>query len=468
MMASDSFCSELAANLVEACPDKVAEIFAADLRVCRSFCKDTNRAVSWFQHFSVHGLRHFEKGARPLANYALKHRGEMWHSLRWTGRELPPNVVANKPGQFAELDVPKTLKALLYECPEFFWSPEFKEACADPQWVSTSPDFFAAEVEAYMRADCSGRRSRAGQLLARLIAATDHAKCSTWCLSHLPPDSQVAAISQCLPSSVELSLRALPRRQAQVQDWLVFGAVPWPTRRQMLVAHACGCGAAGLLRRMRTASPELWQQLQACGAAALPWPAARTPPFVSELLEGSVRVRCVAEPKELLERLACAVAWVAWCGDARGWDRPAVQDAFAPLQWTVQPAASNGQAPADANHAGDESAGEDPMLLMAQHAKRGRRKHKHHKRKRRRRSPAAAKRLSPFESQASLSDVPAAAARHCSPEPAAARSMTGTQQAVTLRFGGGDEVAVTHGEALLCVALAGVVAATVHRSGGPG
>lgn len=111
-------------------------------QVCRSFCSDRGRAIAWFQHFSVNGLRHFEKGARPLANFALKHRADMWDLLCWIKRAWPPNVVANRPAQFSQLDVPSTIEALLHNCPQFFESMEFQQACDDQQWVSSSPGFF--------------------------------------------------------------------------------------------------------------------------------------------------------------------------------------------------------------------------------------------------------------------------------------------------------------------------------------
>lgn len=114
------------------------------IQVCRRFCKDQDRANAWFQHFSDNGLRHFEKGARALANFALKHRTGVWHLLCWTRRSWPPTVVANRPGHFSELDVPSTVQAFLHDCPQFFDSPEFQQACEDPQWISSSPGFFTA------------------------------------------------------------------------------------------------------------------------------------------------------------------------------------------------------------------------------------------------------------------------------------------------------------------------------------
>lgn len=92
----------------------------------------------------------------------------------------------------------------------------------------------------------------------------------------------------------------------------MFGAVPWPTRRQLLVAFACGCGASALLRRMRSGAPALWQQLVACGAAAArgggggaPW-GASPPPALAGLVERRARVTCVVEPK-VCPRLRCAM-----------------------------------------------------------------------------------------------------------------------------------------------------------------
>lgn len=66
----------------------------------------------------------------------------------------------------------------------------------------------------------------------------------------------------------EVELSALPETYARTQDWLVFGAMRWPTRQQLLLGYMCGCYSGALLRRLRCDTPETWRQLTDYGADA--------------------------------------------------------------------------------------------------------------------------------------------------------------------------------------------------------
>ena len=58
----------------------------------------------------------------------------------------------------------------------------------------------AQELVSFVEAGTGRHYSRAWELLEDLFSHSDRHKFLSWCLSHLPPDSQAAAISQCLPS----------------------------------------------------------------------------------------------------------------------------------------------------------------------------------------------------------------------------------------------------------------------------
>ena len=78
---------------------------------------------SFFGNFRYDG-EHL-KGAKALQQYALRKRENVWHHLRWRGKNSQsPVVCATKPGTFCELDVEKTLRGEFGDERNGFWSSE--------------------------------------------------------------------------------------------------------------------------------------------------------------------------------------------------------------------------------------------------------------------------------------------------------------------------------------------------------
>lgn len=67
----------------------------------------------------------------------------MWDLLSWQGKHAQaPVAVAAKPHYFSELDVKKTMRNILRQCPEFFASEQFLSCVGDGTITALDQAYF--------------------------------------------------------------------------------------------------------------------------------------------------------------------------------------------------------------------------------------------------------------------------------------------------------------------------------------
>ncbi|KAL4457615.1 hypothetical protein ABPG75_012480 [Micractinium tetrahymenae] len=265
----------------EAAPREVGALVAEDGSLLRHFFKsDPKRVPLWFGHFSMEGMRRFKLGAAALAQYAMEHRAEMWGLLAWQGRHpQAPVAVAQRTHYFCELDVPRTVRHLIKDCPDFWSSPELRRSVEQnaAQLLALDPAFWNKELLRWLQDDRSDRGQRLTALLRRCLA-TGSWRHHCQRLLHLLPKLDLLPFAEDLLGSCRFpggsggagssstsadmdAAQAKPGRgaaaeaaegaPAQPGAWLVFRGVRWQSLEQLVFAAALGCCLPLLLRLLR-------------------------------------------------------------------------------------------------------------------------------------------------------------------------------------------------------------------------
>ncbi|EFN58578.1 hypothetical protein CHLNCDRAFT_50380 [Chlorella variabilis] len=254
--------------LFEAAPAEVGALVAQDASLLRRFFKsDPKRGPLWFGHFSMEGMRRFKYGAAALAKYALTNRAEVWHLLAWQGRHpQAPVAVAQRTHYFSELDVPRTLRHLIRECPDFWGSREMRSSVETgaAQLLALDPVFWSRELLRWLEDRHSASGSRLYTELCRCLEAGPWRLHCQRLLQLLPQHDLLPFATGLLDSSRlpgdggwsggQRSGQAAGSDAAapgQPSAWLVFRRVQWQSLDQLMLAAAMGCCLPLLLRLLR-------------------------------------------------------------------------------------------------------------------------------------------------------------------------------------------------------------------------
>lgn len=244
------------------------------------------------------GLEGHKFGARALARFVFRQREEHWGLLCWRGRHAhsPVSVVA-RPHYLADLDVARTVEALLREAPDFWDSPELRAELRDGSFLAIDLPFFVGRLERALHEERVEQGKGAGvrsssahgmsavSLVREFLRASNFSESLRWVLpvasdkGLLGAANAVAgALSRRSPHRSSSSSRGsgaawegeqgLDARPAQVRRlWestvsvLELGqGMPWPSLDALLLCCACVPGARQVLRLLR--DPE-WGHLRA-------------------------------------------------------------------------------------------------------------------------------------------------------------------------------------------------------------
>ena len=212
------------------------------------------RIMSWFSHFSCHGITSFTHGAYALAKYALKHRSTCWHLLEWTGAHShAPIYISNNTARFAELDVFQTVKNLLKH-DDGFWSSREMMGSIE------GSDFLLLDVEYWADQFLSRNNSTDGNTLVtsymHQFLKTSRMKRSEWrhvCSKLLPllDDSQLLLASKYIlvhhaPSGSKVSSN--PKLMILCSD------SSWNTLEDLLILNACCYSYSSLYAALHNAA----------------------------------------------------------------------------------------------------------------------------------------------------------------------------------------------------------------------
>ncbi|KAI7843991.1 hypothetical protein COHA_002529 [Chlorella ohadii] len=254
--------------LFEAAPAEVGALIAQDASLLRHFFKsDPKRVPLWFGHFSMGGMRRFKHGAAALAQYALAHRAEMWQLLAWQGRHpQAPIAVAQRPHYFCELDVPRSVRHLLKDCPGFWSSREMRQSVEEgaAQLLGLDPSFWSKELLRWLEDRRSAAGDRLYSLLCRCLEQGSWRQHCQRLLLLLPQQDLLPfAVDLLRGSSFPEGLSKGSRSSGGGGDgaaqqtiagggaWLVFRRVQWWSLEQLTLAAALGCSLPLLLRLVR-------------------------------------------------------------------------------------------------------------------------------------------------------------------------------------------------------------------------
>ncbi|PRW56173.1 hypothetical protein C2E21_5142 [Chlorella sorokiniana] len=257
--------------LFDAAPAEVGALVAQDASLLRHFFKsDPKRVQLWFGHFSMEGMRRFKHGAAALAQYALANRAEIWQLLAWQGRHpQAPVAVAQRPHYFCELDVPRSVRHLLRDCPGFWSSREMRHSVEEgaAQLLGLDPGFWSKELLRWLEDKHSAAGDRLHALLCRCLEQGPWRQHCQRLLMLLPQQD-------LLPFAVDLlggshfpgsssgggggggGSEAAQPAAAGGGAWLVFRRAQWRSLEQLTLFTALGCSLPLLLRLLRD---EEWQ-----------------------------------------------------------------------------------------------------------------------------------------------------------------------------------------------------------------
>ncbi|KAI3436602.1 hypothetical protein D9Q98_006019 [Chlorella vulgaris] len=263
--------------LFEAAPAEVGALIAQDASLLRAFFQSSSKhAPLWFGHFSMEGQRRFKFGAAALAQFAMAHRDKMWHLLAWQGRHSQsPVAVAQRTHYFSELDVPRTVRHLLRDCPEFWSSREMRASveAGAALLLALDPGWWSKELLRWVEDGRSTRGDRLHEALCRCLEDGPWRLLCQRLLQLLPQSDMLLFANRLLDdgsfpggtaagtagtAGTGNSQRGSQRAHTgpgAAQDlpgaWLIFRGVQWQSLDILLLAVATGCCLPLLLRLLR-------------------------------------------------------------------------------------------------------------------------------------------------------------------------------------------------------------------------
>lgn len=203
---------------------------------------DTETKEKWFKR---------SKGFEALTKFAITNRNSVWRHLRWSGpRSHSPVAVAANPTFFAELDVAATIDELITHCPEFWTSEQVMESVQSGDIFAINPESWAIVL-----------RARLTELRPALVSFVETAPWKLLCLRLLPvlgeEDVLRFAVGLLNANNSGTALQNIgTASDFSPLSYLVFSKVEWKTFEDLVIAAACGCAPAQLLRMVHEAAEE--------------------------------------------------------------------------------------------------------------------------------------------------------------------------------------------------------------------
>lgn len=232
-------------------PAQVGNVLAKQPACLREFFTSApQRASAWFGHFSMDGQKHFKHGAAALAKYALAHRSDFWHLLKWRGQHpQAPVSVAAKPHYFCELDIPATVQSIAGSSDgDAFWeSAEFQSSIAPGDILALDQQHWAATINFWLE-----ERSRRSTEIYDLLC--DHLEQGPWrefCVRLLPLLDEADVFTFASGILDGTSQEVIERNSTSPGALLALGFPQWKSLDDMLVASACGGSTHQLYRLLQ-------------------------------------------------------------------------------------------------------------------------------------------------------------------------------------------------------------------------